>query len=52
MVTTKDDINRALDYARSTGLLKGIVIIKDDSMGVWGEIQLCELSQTKQIPGG
>ena len=43
MVKTKEDINPALDYARSTGLLKGVVIIKDDSMGAWGEIQLCEL---------
>jgi hypothetical protein len=45
MVITKDDISKAIDYARSTGLLKGLVIIKDDSMGVWGEIKLCELSE-------
>ena len=47
MVTTKDDITRAMDYAKSSGLLKGIIIIKDDSLGVWGDIQLCELSQNE-----
>ena len=47
MVTTGDDINQAIDYAKSSGLLKGAIIIKDDSMGVWGDIQLCELPQNE-----
>ncbi len=45
MVITKDDINKAIDYAKSSGLLKGIVIIKDEHMGAWGDIKLCELPQ-------
>ena len=43
MVTTREDIDKALDYARSSSLLKGVIIIKDDSMGVWGNIRLCEI---------
>jgi ApbE superfamily uncharacterized protein (UPF0280 family) len=45
MVITREDIDRALDYARSSSLLKGVIIIKDDSMGMWGNIRLCEIHQ-------
>jgi ApbE superfamily uncharacterized protein (UPF0280 family) len=45
MVKCKDDINPALDYAKCNGLLKGVIIIKDDNMGVWGDIELCELPE-------
>jgi uncharacterized protein len=47
MVKTKEDINPAIEYARSTGLLKGVIIIIKDSMGAWGDIQLCELSDNR-----
>ncbi len=47
MVKTKDDINPAIEYARGTGLLKAVIIIINDSMGVWGDIQLCELSENQ-----
>lgn len=45
MVKTGNDINPALDYAKRSGLLKGVIIIKDDSMGAWGDIELCELPE-------
>ncbi len=45
MVLTKNDINQAMDYAKSSGQLKGVIIIKDDSMGIWGNIKLCEMPQ-------
>lgn len=34
------DIDAALSFAQSVDGLKGVVIIKDDKMGVWGNIQL------------
>ncbi|MDD4923448.1 MAG: UPF0280 family protein [Dehalococcoidales bacterium] len=52
MVTTKDDIDKAIVYAKRSGLLKGVIIIKDEAMGVWGNIKLCELSQNEQMPKG
>ena len=45
MVKSKNDINPVLDYARESGFLKGIVIIKDDSIGAWGNMELCELPE-------
>jgi ApbE superfamily uncharacterized protein (UPF0280 family) len=45
MVKSGNDINPALDYAKRSGLLKGVIIIKDDSMGMWGDIELCELPE-------
>ena len=43
MVTTVEDINKAVEYAQKSKLLKGVVIIKDDRMGMWGDIELCEI---------
>jgi ApbE superfamily uncharacterized protein (UPF0280 family) len=45
MVSTHNDINKAIEYARSGKLLRGVIIIKDESMGVWGNIKLCEIPQ-------
>ncbi len=47
MLKTKNDISKALDYAKSTRLLKGAVIIIDNEMGVWGDLKLCELPSYK-----
>jgi uncharacterized protein len=43
MVTSAADINDAIVYGKESELLKGVVIIKDDSMGIWGDIKLCEI---------
>ena len=36
------DIDKALEYAGDIGGLKGVVIIIGKSVGVWGEVKLCE----------
>jgi ApbE superfamily uncharacterized protein (UPF0280 family) len=41
-VSTTGDIDSGLEYARKSKLLKGAVIIKDDKMGIWGDIRICE----------
>lgn len=38
------DIDKALEFARGIGVLKGIVIIIGKSVGAWGEVKLCETS--------
>ncbi len=39
-VKTAEDIPEALEFARSIKGLSGIAIIKDDNMGLWGQIRL------------
>ncbi len=41
-VSRADDIDRAIEFGRSISDLKGIIIIKDDNLGVWGKVKLCE----------
>jgi ApbE superfamily uncharacterized protein (UPF0280 family) len=39
-----DDIDTAIEFGRSIDGLKGIVIIVGKSVGVWGDVKLCETS--------
>jgi len=34
------DIEKGIEFAQGIGRLKGVVIIKDDRLGVWGEVKL------------
>ena len=43
-VSQPDDIAGAIKFSQSIGGLKGVVIIKDDNIGAWGEVKLCETS--------
>ncbi|MDD4859084.1 MAG: UPF0280 family protein [Dehalococcoidales bacterium] len=40
-VQTAEDIDPALKFAESISGLSGVVIIKDEVMGVWGKVKLC-----------
>ncbi len=48
-VSQSDDINSAIEFSQRISGLKGIIIIKDDNMGVWGEVKLCETSVNSRI---
>jgi len=39
-VSEPDDIEKGIALARDIGQLRGVVIIKDDSLGVWGEVKI------------
>ncbi|GAU78609.1 UPF0280 family protein [Fusibacter sp. 3D3] len=41
-IKTKDYINEGIDFAKSIEGVKGIVIIVEDQIGLWGEIELCK----------
>ncbi len=41
-VNTADDIDSALETGRTINNVSGIVIIKDDKIGAWGDVKLCE----------
>ncbi len=36
------DITSAIEFGKNISGLKGVIIIKDDKIGVWGEVKLCE----------
>ncbi|HAJ33079.1 MAG TPA: hypothetical protein DCK79_06870 [Candidatus Atribacteria bacterium] len=38
IIKTKEDIDKGLIYAQKIKRVKGVVIIKDDKMGLWGDI--------------
>jgi len=39
-----DDIPSGIELAQSIDGLKGVVIIQDEKVGVWGEVKLCQMS--------
>lgn len=39
------DIQKGIEYGMNIEGLKGILIIKDDGIGVWGEVELCRIEQ-------
>lgn len=43
-VIQASDFTSAIEFGKSISNLKGIIIIKDDNMAVWGEVKLCETS--------
>ena len=43
-VSQPDDINSAIELGRNIAGVKGIVIIIGSSIGVWGDVKLCETS--------
>ncbi len=43
IIKTKDDIKRAIEYASSIDGVIGVLAIYKDSIGAWGNIELCEI---------
>jgi ApbE superfamily uncharacterized protein (UPF0280 family) len=43
-VSQASDISGAIEFSQGITGLKGVIIIKDDNIGVWGEVKLCETS--------
>ncbi len=44
LITRSDDIPTGIEFAQSINELKGGIIIKGDSMGLWGEVKICQIS--------
>jgi len=44
IIKQPDDIPRGIEFAQGVAGLKGLVIIKDDRMGIWGEVKICPIS--------
>jgi len=43
LVETVEDIERGIEFARGIAGLKGVIIIKDDRMGMWGAVSITEV---------
>jgi ApbE superfamily uncharacterized protein (UPF0280 family) len=41
-VKQPDDTDKALEFARGIGGLKGVIIVTGEKVGAWGEVKLCE----------
>lgn len=44
LVSEPDDIPRGIEFAKEVDGLKGVLIIKGEAMGVWGDVKLCRTS--------
>jgi ApbE superfamily uncharacterized protein (UPF0280 family) len=44
LIAEPDDIPKGIEFAKGIEGLKGVVIIKDDDMGLWGEVKICPTS--------
>jgi len=42
LIQSAGDIQKGIDFARGVEGIKGVVIVKDDRIGVWGDIRLAD----------
>ena len=45
LIKQPGDIPSGIEFAKGTQGLKGLLIIKDDKVGLWGEVKICQISQ-------
>ena len=43
LIVQPDDIPNGIEMAKSVEGLKGVLIIKDDKIGLWGEVKICQM---------
>ncbi len=51
LIKQADDIPRGIEFARDIKGLTGLLIVKGDKVGLWGEVKLCQTSQTDEERG-
>ncbi len=44
LITQSNDIPNGIEFAKGIEGLMGVIIIKDDNMGLWGEVKICQIS--------
>ena len=44
LITQSSDIPSGIEFAKGIEGLKGLLIIKDDKVGLWGEVKICQMS--------
>ena len=43
LIVQSSDIPRGIEFAKGIEGLKGLLIIKDDKVGLWGEVKVCQV---------
>ena len=43
LIKAQADIPKGIEFAKSIEGLKGILIIKDDNLGLWGDVKICPM---------
>lgn len=44
LIVQPGDIPKGIEFAKGIEGLKGVIIIKDDNLGLWGEVKICPMS--------
>ncbi len=44
LIKQPEDINKGIELAKGIPGLQGVVIIKDDNIGIWGKVNICQTS--------
>jgi ApbE superfamily uncharacterized protein (UPF0280 family) len=44
LIIQSNDISNGVEFAKGIEGLRGVIIIKDDNMGLWGEVKICQMS--------
>ena len=44
LIKQPSDISNGIELAKGIDGLKGVIIIKDDKMGLWGEVKICQMT--------
>jgi len=44
LIVQSGDIPKGIGFAKGIEGLKGVIIIKDDNLGLWGEVKICPMS--------
>lgn len=44
LIKQPGDIPSGIDFAKGIEELMGLLIIKDDKVGLWGEVKICQMS--------
>ncbi|MDH5695646.1 MAG: UPF0280 family protein [Dehalococcoidia bacterium] len=44
LIIQPSDIPSGIEFAQGIDGLKGVIIIKDDKVGLWGEVKICQMS--------
>ncbi|HBK54091.1 MAG TPA: hypothetical protein DDZ44_09160, partial [Syntrophomonas wolfei] len=51
LVQSKDDLIKAIDYAKAIQGVSGILLIQGDSMAAWGKIEIIPLKGRQKNEG-
>jgi len=47
LIKEASDIPKGIEFAQSVEGLKGVVVIKGDKMGIWGQVRICTMELAK-----